>query len=137
MFIIPLKKNGSATLSAASGPLTVLAYSDSVTLTDKWFDGKRLALRVSVNSGASLVYLHPYVASNPAGNYTTFSTGSGTSLIKKVSTSNSKAGTSTHWLPLTIAHSGTTDWLYAVPNFKLAYRATGTTTTFTANLIVG
>jgi len=139
MFVIPI-----STTSAVSS--TTFHYSDPIDLTRRWFDGKVLSLDVTVHSGGSRVYLCTAVSSRVSGaSYVPIITGSGTSILAGTSTAGAfltayegHENNGRYFFPLTIVLcSGVTERLKAVPYLKVGSRATGTTTQFTANLVVG
>ena len=147
MFTIPIKINGSTALSSTS--TNTIAYTDSIPLTNKIYDGKNLALKVDIktydaatalSSDSGQLQISPVIAESPAGTYVTFINGnSGTTLVLTSGTSVSgPTANGSYYIPLSIViASGVTEPLNNVPFIKFGYISLQETRPWQAFLCVG
>lgn len=142
MMIFPII-TGSGTSLSASSSLT-FTYSSEVNLQKKWFDNKRLALKVDIvaTSGSSgVVDLNFAIAEKSGSTFTSVVTASGTSLILTGGTTiGGQNRDGSYYIPLSIVlNSGITEWLTAgvVPFIKIGSRASKVTSTLYVTLLCG
>ena len=117
------------------------SYSDVIDLTNKRYDGKRLAFKLDLTSLTTTGTLNAIsvVAERSGGTYTTFTNVSGTTiLLSGATTSGGGAGNGSYYVPLTIqAGAGVTRWLESVPYIKFGFNAVNFNVPFDAWLLVG
>ena len=147
MFTIPIKIDGSTALSSTS--TNTIAYTDSIPLTNKIYDGKNLALKVDIktydaatalSSDSGQLQISSVIAESPAGTYVTFTNGnSGTTLIITGGTSvTGSMSNGSYYIPLSIVvGSGVTEALKNVPFIKFGHRSVQETRPWQAFLCVG
>lgn len=145
MFTIPVKKDGSTSISATSS--TTFTYTDIIPLTAKYYDKKNLSLKVDIlcyaNTGLSTdsgqLFVFPAIAESYGGTYVAFTSASGSSLIITSGTSVSGLmSNGSYYIPLSIyVGAGVTETLKTVPFIKFGYRAFQNTRPWQATLCVG
>jgi len=145
MFIKAITVDGSTALSATSS--ITFSETDIINLTNKIYDGKKLALSINITSAGNTaistdsgqLFIYPLVASTRGGSYSTFVTGSATSLVLAGGTTVSNIqGKGEFYIPLTIVEGiGVTARLDAVPYIKFGYRAWQGTKPWTGTLCIG
>ena len=146
MFSIPIKISGSTALSSTS--TDTVSYTDSISLTNKLYDGKDLALKVDIKTYATTtvsadsgqLQISPMIAEGPGGTYVTFTQGnSGTTLVITSGTSASgPMSNGSYYIPLSIViGSGATERLKNVPTIKFGHRSVAETRPWQAFLCIG
>ena len=141
MFVVPIKKSESTSLSAASG--FNFTYSDEIVLTRKWFDEKRMAVKADLSHGAvsGTLDLCYAISDKSGGTYTTMLAVGGTSIILSgASYGLGQMNNGSYLVPLTFrtASSGSTFQLMGIaPYFKLGYRASKNAVPFVSSLFIG
>ena len=131
MFVIPIKKDNSTSISAAS--LATYTYTDPIPLTAKWFDNKSFALKVdigslpntSASSDSGQLSIYPAISEKSGGTYVTFTCDSGTSLVITSGTSaTGYMSNGSYFIPLVqVIASGVTRALRTMPYIKFGYRS--------------
>ena len=136
MFVLPIKKDGSTSISAASSE--TFLYTDPISLMPKWFDGKKLALKLNIIGPTGQLHVFPAISEKSGGSYITFTCASATSLVITHGTSTTGyQADGVYFIPLVnVISSGVTERLQSVPYIKFGYRGYLGTPAWTGYLCV-
>jgi len=117
MFVIPIKKDNSTSISAAS--LATYTYTDPISLTAKSLPN------TSASSDSGQLSIYPAISEKSGGTYVTFTCDSGTSLVITSGTSaTGYMSNGSYFIPLVqVIASGVTRALRTMPYIKFGYRS--------------
>ena len=139
MFSFPIEI--TSVVSAAATVASSYAYSKEIDLTRKWFDNRRLTLRIDVltDSASGELSIAPAISARSGSTFTNFVTVTGTSLCLTGGTSTGgEAGNGTYVIPLTISPvAGSYDLLTGVTFLKFGFCASYNDIDMSAYLMVG